>query len=63
LRSPGREPILTGPEDYTVPFHSTSAGMALAEAREQDKPRVKAEYAEVLSRLLGGMRTRDGEQS
>jgi hypothetical protein len=30
--------------------------MALAEAREQDKPRVKAEYAQVLSRLLGGVR-------
>lgn len=40
-----------------VTFHAVgAAGMALAEAREQDKPRVKAEYAEVLSRLLGGMR-------
>jgi AcrR family transcriptional regulator len=40
-----------------VIFHAIgAAGMALAEAREQDKPRVKAEYAEVLSRLLGGIR-------
>jgi len=44
-----------------VTFHAVgAAGMALAEAREQDKPRVKAEYAEVLSRLFGGMRTQDG---
>jgi hypothetical protein len=45
------------PFDPTVRVTFHAAGMALAEAREQDKPRVKAEYAGVLSRLFGGMRT------
>ncbi|MGI5164764.1 TetR/AcrR family transcriptional regulator [Spirillospora sp. CA-253888] len=33
-----------------------AAGMALAEAPEQDKPRVREEYAQVIGRLLAGMR-------
>jgi AcrR family transcriptional regulator len=34
-----------------------AAGLALAEAREQDRAEVKAEYAMVISRLIAGLRT------
>ncbi|MDT0305698.1 TetR family transcriptional regulator [Streptomyces sp. DSM 44917] len=42
-----------------VTFHVLgAAGMALAEAAEADKPRVRAEYSEVIDRLLSGLRSR-----
>jgi AcrR family transcriptional regulator len=33
-----------------------AAGMALAEADQEDKPRVKGEYAELIQRLISGLR-------
>ncbi|MGK5529653.1 TetR/AcrR family transcriptional regulator [Streptomyces sp. URMC 129] len=40
-----------------VTFHVLgAAGMALAEAPEPDKPRVRAEYARVITHMLNGMR-------
>jgi AcrR family transcriptional regulator len=40
-----------------ITFHVVgAAGMALAEAPEQDKERLKAEYGEVMMRMLSGMR-------
>lgn len=35
----------------------TVAGLALAEATEADRPRVKAEYTAVIGRLMSGLRT------
>ncbi|GAA4548045.1 TetR family transcriptional regulator [Amycolatopsis samaneae] len=40
-----------------VTFHILgTAGMALAEASEEDKPKVRAEYAEVIGNLINGIR-------
>src|SRR5439155_12192572 len=33
-----------------------AAGLALAEAREEDKPRIKQEYTELIGRLMDGLR-------
>jgi AcrR family transcriptional regulator len=37
-----------------------AAGLALAEAPEEDKPRMKAEYAAAIGRLMYGLRTEPG---
>jgi hypothetical protein len=40
-----------------ITFHILgSAGMALAETPEADKPRVRAEYAQVMAQLISGIR-------
>lgn len=39
-----------------ITFHIFgAAGMALAEAAEADKPRIKAEYCDVIARMMAGM--------
>lgn len=37
-----------------------SAGMVLAEADDADKPRIKAEFVEVMGRFVGGLLAREG---
>ncbi|MFE0021101.1 TetR/AcrR family transcriptional regulator [Amycolatopsis sp. NPDC059021] len=49
-------PLPLGPTTR-ITFHILgTAGMALAEASEEDKPRIRAEYAEVIGQLLSGIR-------
>ncbi|WP_067484068.1 TetR/AcrR family transcriptional regulator [Actinomadura hibisca] len=52
----GLAPLPLEPTAHVV-FHVLgAAGMALAEAPEPDKPRVREEYTQVIGRLMAGMR-------
>jgi DNA-binding MarR family transcriptional regulator len=37
----------------------SAAGLALAEAGEEDRPRVRAEYADGIGRIMWGLRVQD----